>query len=52
MKAITITREYGAGGGEVANRLAEALGWKVLDRDAPSGRPDRARAGCRIGPAG
>jgi cytidylate kinase len=33
MKAITITREYGAGGGEVANRLAEALGWKVLDRE-------------------
>lgn len=33
MKAITITREYGAGGGEVAKRLAEALGWKVLDRE-------------------
>jgi cytidylate kinase len=33
MKAITITREYGAGGGEVANRLAEALGWEVLDRE-------------------
>jgi len=33
MKAITITREYGAGGGEVARRLAEALGWEVLDRE-------------------
>jgi cytidylate kinase len=33
MHAITITREYGAGGGEVAKRLAEALGWKVLDRE-------------------
>ncbi len=33
MKIITITREYGAGGGEVAKRLAEALGWKVLDRE-------------------
>ncbi len=33
MKAITITREYGAGGGEVAKRLTEALGWKVLDRE-------------------
>jgi cytidylate kinase len=32
MKAITITREYGAGGGEVARKLAEALGWDVLDR--------------------
>ena len=33
MKAITITREFGAGGGEVAKRLAEALGWEVLDRE-------------------
>jgi len=33
MKAITIAREYGAGGGEVAKRLAEALGWEVLDRE-------------------
>ena len=33
MKAITITREYGAGGGEVARKLAEALGWEVLDRE-------------------
>ena len=32
MKAITITREYGAGGGEVARRLAEALDWELLDR--------------------
>ena len=33
MKAITITREYGAGGGDVARRLAAALGWEVLDRE-------------------
>lgn len=33
MKAITIAREYGAGGGEVARKLAEALGWRVLDRE-------------------
>lgn len=33
MKAITITREYGAGGGEMARRLGEALGWEVLDRE-------------------
>ena len=32
MKVITITREYGAGGGEVARKLADALGWEVLDR--------------------
>ncbi len=33
MNVITISREYGAGGGEVARRLAEALGWKLLDRE-------------------
>ena len=32
MNVITITREYGAGGGEVAGKLAERLGWEVLDR--------------------
>ena len=33
MNIITIAREYGAGGGEVARRLAEALGWELLDRE-------------------
>jgi cytidylate kinase len=33
MKVITISREYGAGGGEVARKLAERLGWTVLDRE-------------------
>jgi cytidylate kinase len=33
MNIITISREYGAGGGEVGRRLAEALGWELLDRD-------------------
>jgi CMP/dCMP kinase len=30
---VTITRQYGAGGGEVARRLAEALGWELFDRE-------------------
>jgi cytidylate kinase len=33
INVITIAREYGAGGGEVAARLAETLGWKLLDRE-------------------
>ena len=33
MNIITITREYGAGGSEVARKLAEALGWELLDRE-------------------
>jgi cytidylate kinase len=33
MNIITISREFGAGGGEVARRLAESLGWELLDRE-------------------
>jgi cytidylate kinase len=33
MRIITITRQYGAGGGEVARKLAETLGWELLDRE-------------------
>ena len=33
MNVITVSREYGAGGGEVAKRLAETLGWELLDRE-------------------
>jgi cytidylate kinase len=33
MNVITVSREFGAGGGEVARRLAEALGWELLDRE-------------------
>ena len=33
MNVITISREYGAGGYELAHRLAETLGWELLDRE-------------------
>ena len=33
MRIITVSREYGAGGEEVGKRLAEDLGWKLLDRE-------------------
>ena len=33
MRAITISREYGSGGGEVAARLAERLSWKLIDHE-------------------
>jgi cytidylate kinase len=32
IKIITIEREYGSGGGEIAQRLAEQLGWKLWDQ--------------------
>ncbi|HEY3993554.1 MAG TPA: cytidylate kinase-like family protein, partial [Ktedonobacteraceae bacterium] len=34
MHAITISREYGSGGGEIAARLANALGWRLVDHEA------------------
>jgi cytidylate kinase len=32
IKIITIEREYGCGGGEIAERLATRLGWKLWDQ--------------------
>jgi cytidylate kinase len=32
---ITISREYGAGAGELAALLGERLGWRVLDKEIP-----------------
>src|SRR5579862_7932061 len=31
IKIVTVEREYGCGGGEIAQRLAEHLGWKIWD---------------------
>jgi cytidylate kinase len=31
MRAVTISREYGSGGGEIAARLALRLGWQLID---------------------
>lgn len=33
MRAITISREYGSGGGEIASRLASYLNWKLVDHE-------------------
>ena len=33
MRVITVAREYGAGGGETARKLADALGWELLGRE-------------------
>ena len=32
VRIITVEREYGCGGGEIAHRLAERLGWKLWDQ--------------------
>lgn len=33
MRAVTMAREYGSGGGEIAARLARRLGWSLVDHD-------------------
>ena len=33
MRAITFSREYGSGGGEIAVRLARRLGWQLVDHE-------------------
>ena len=33
MTAVTISREYGSGGGEIAARLARRLGWRLVDHE-------------------
>lgn len=33
MRVITVAREYGAGGGETARKLADALSWELLGRE-------------------
>ena len=33
MAYVTVSRQYGAGGSEVARRVAEQLGWTVVDKE-------------------
>ncbi len=33
MSAITISRQYGSGGGEIAARLAQRLDWQLIDHE-------------------
>ena len=33
MKAITISRQYGSGGGEIGARLAARLNWGLIDHE-------------------
>jgi cytidylate kinase len=33
MRVVTVAREYGGGGGEIARRLADRLGWRLVDHD-------------------
>src|SRR5215831_652278 len=32
-RVLTVNREFGSGGGRIAQTIARSLGWKLLDRD-------------------
>jgi len=44
MPAITVTRLFGSGGSEVARRVAESLGWRLVDRAFIDGMATGLRA--------
>ncbi|QBD78870.1 cytidylate kinase-like family protein [Ktedonosporobacter rubrisoli] len=33
MHVVTVSREYGSGGGEIARRIAQRLGWRLVDHE-------------------
>jgi Cytidylate kinase-like family len=33
VRVLTVSREYASGGGQLARRLAERLGWRLVDRE-------------------
>jgi cytidylate kinase len=42
-RAITISREYGSGGGMIGEMLAQRVGWKLLDRRIVNEVAERAK---------
>lgn len=47
LNIITISRQYGSGGGEIAQRLADRLGWRLVSRSVV----DEIAARARVSPA-
>ena len=47
-RALTVAREFGSGGGRIANTIAGWLGWKLLDNEIISAIAERARVDSRI----
>jgi cytidylate kinase len=47
-RVVTVAREYGSGGGRIAQLLADRLGWKLLDRCLVEKIAETARVEPRI----
>lgn len=48
IRVITIEREYGSGGGEIAQKLAARLGWKLWDQLLTQEIAQRMECDCRV----
>ncbi|HUK53538.1 MAG TPA: cytidylate kinase-like family protein [Candidatus Binatia bacterium] len=48
IRVITIEREYGSGGAEVAQKVAERLGWKLWDQLLTNDIARRMQCDCRV----
>jgi cytidylate kinase len=48
IRVLTIEREYGSGGGEIASALAERLGWKLWDQALTNEIARQMECDCRV----
>jgi len=48
IRVLTIEREYGSGGAEIAQKLAERLGWKLWDQLLTNEIARRMQCDCRV----
>lgn len=47
-RALTMSREFGSGGGRIANTVANWLGWKLLDGEIISAIAERAKVDSHV----
>jgi cytidylate kinase len=47
-RVLTVNREFGSGGGRIAQTIAEWLGWKLLDRDIIDAIAYAAHVDCSV----
>ncbi|MGD0802159.1 MAG: cytidylate kinase-like family protein [Terracidiphilus sp.] len=47
-RVLTVNREFGSGGGRIAQTIAEWLGWKLLDRDIIDAIAYEAHVDCSV----
>jgi cytidylate kinase len=48
IRVITVEREYGSGGAEIAKKIADRLGWKLWDQRLTNEIARRMKCDCRV----